>query len=110
MQFNFYIYALFCDKTDDIVYVGMTQDPYWRQVGHKSSCKKDKRPLYKYFRKNKSIPRMEIIEVVRAEYRSQRVNDCERYWMHVLLDYGFNIQNQKWSIGKEIKHSILPVL
>lgn len=89
----FYVYALVCDKTDDIVYVGVTDNPYRRIKDHESMCKSSSFPQYKFFRDNNSEPRMEILQKITAIYKTDYVLDCESFWIKELKGYGFNIMN-----------------
>jgi predicted GIY-YIG superfamily endonuclease len=92
----FYIYALLCDKTDDIVYVGQTQCPHHRLQAHRYSIKKGSKSVYVHFRNNNSVPEMVIIERLYAPFTNEpNVMNAELYWIEVLKKCGFNILNSR---------------
>jgi hypothetical protein len=86
-----YIYCL-KDSSGEIFYVGATDDPYKREISHKSSVKKGPAPVYEHIRSNKISFSLKVIKKIEYIDRFQLL-DQEAKYINKMLAKGYNLKN-----------------
>ncbi len=85
------------DNTGTPFYVGSTIHKIKpRLYGHISYLKKSNAPVYKFIRSNKITPSIELLEEINIDNKAELLT-LEKYWVHQMLQWGFNILNHTYN-------------